>query len=378
MKICHVVPSLQEQHGGPSKSVRALCRALAQTGHSVELLTTATEVPAEGTDEMESGVRIRTFRRDWPQRLYFSSGLQQALAKTDAELIHHHALWLRTLHYAHRTAAKKGIPLVTSPRGMMSPWAWRHHGWRKAASRTLIHPGALTSTTGWHVTAPSEESDVRALGFTQPICVAPNGVDAPTEAEVARGKEYWHATCPATINRPTALFYGRFHQKKRVLELIDSWLEHAPAEWLLLLVGIAEDYTPEHLERYVSNRSAAGRVRAFHGTGMPPPYAVASLFLLPSHSENFGLTIAEAMANAVPVVVTDSTPWSEVNGRQCGWCVPWTEYGATISAVTARSRAELETMGAKARRWVLQEYSWDHSARVLTQFYHQLIGGPST
>jgi glycosyltransferase involved in cell wall biosynthesis len=90
------------------------------------------------------------------------------------------------------------------------------------------------------------------------------------------------------------------------------------------------------------------------------------------------LTIAEAMANAVPVVVTDSTPWSEVNGRQCGWCVPWTEYGATIAAVTARPKAELETMGAKARRWVLQEYSWDQSARVLTQFYHQLIGRPST
>src|SRR2546430_12699827 len=54
-------------------------------------------------------------------------------------------------------------------------------------------------------------------------------------------------------------------------------------------------------------------VQAFDGTGVPPPYAVASLFLLPSHSENFGLVIAEAMAHGVPPLVTDTTPKKTLN-----------------------------------------------------------------
>lgn len=378
MKLCHVVPSLQEQHGGPSKSVLALCRALARAGHSVELLTTAPQTAPEGIEANLDGLQVRMFRRDWPTGLYFSAGLRRALAETDAAIIHHHALWLRTLHYARRAAGAKQLPLVLSPRGMMSHWAWHHHAWRKRCSRLLIHPGAFTGAAGWHVTSEPEQAEVRSLGFSQPICIAPNGVEAPSEAALAQAEQFWRQRCPEAINRPTALFYGRFHQKKRVLELIDVWLDRAPPEWLLLLVGLPEQYTPEILERYVVNRSASGRVRAFNGTGLPPPYAIASLFLLPSHNENFGMTVAEAMAHGVPALVTDTTPWQELNRRQCGWCVQWAEYGSAISTATALSPSALRALGAQARPWVLREFSWDRSATVLGEFYVRLVARSQT
>jgi glycosyltransferase involved in cell wall biosynthesis len=174
--------------------------------------------------------------------------------------------------------------------------------------------------------------------------------------------------------QPVALFYSRLHQKKRVLELIDLWLERAPRDWLLLVVGIPQDYTPEMLEQYVLCASGAGRVRVFAGLDRPPPYAVASLFLLPSHNENFGLVVAEAMAHGVPALVTDTTPWRALNTGERGWCVPWSEYPAALLAATGEGVQRLRQRGQLARDWVLKEFSWDRSARHLTDFYEQLKG----
>ena len=373
MKLCHIVPSLQEQHGGPSKSVRALCRALSRAGHTVELLATAPDVPDDGVEiERTETLRIRLFRRDRPSSLCVSRGLAAALATTKADVIQHHALWLRTLHYARRRADQLGAPLVISPRGMMSRWAWRHHRGRKALAAALVHPGALPHAAGWHCTSAAEASEVGELGFRQPSCVAPNGVDAPSEAERAAAREHWHAECPETLARPTALFYGRFHRKKRVIELIDTWLESAPRDWLLLLVGIPEDYSPATLEQYVHRCSGSGRVAVFSGEARPAPYAVASLFLLPSHSENFGLTVAEAMAGEVPALVTDSTPWQGLNTDARGWCVPWQDYATALKSATAEPPDSLRARGRRARDWVLREYSWDAAARQLSDFYLSL------
>lgn len=375
MKLCHVVPSLEEQHGGPSKSVRALCLALSRLGHEVDLLTTAPDAPPEGREENtgERRLRIRVFRRDAPQRLCPSVGLQTAVEMTDADVVHHHALWLRTLHYSATTARRRSLPLVVSPRGMMSDWAWNHHRLRKAFAQALVHPRALQRTGGWHATSQDEAGDILRRGFGQPVVVAPNGVELPSSDRVAESAAYWQKACPECATRPTALFYGRFHRKKRVLELIDVWLASAPREWLLLLVGLPEEYTPEGLAALIRDRGASDRIRVFNGHGAPPPYAVASLFLLPSHNENFGLTVAEAMAHGVPVVVTDTTPWQQVSDSNRGWCVAWNDYGATLRAATGADRAELRARGERARDWVGREYSWQRSAEALITFYRQLV-----
>ena len=371
MRVTQIVPSLEAQYGGPSRSVLALSSALARAGHDTELLATDPTISASRT---AGSLRVEIFERSWPRRFCPSAGLRRALQTCESDIIHHHSLWLRTLHYAHRAAVDRGAKLVLSPRGMMSRWAWRHRDWRKKFARAFIHPGALEAVHGWHATSVEEAEEIRALGFTQPVCVAPNAVDAPDPAAVAHATAHWHAACPATAQRPVALFYSRFHQKKRVIELIDLWLEHGPRDWLLLLVGIPQDYTPALLDDYVMRQSGAGRVQAFSGINQPPPYSVASLFLLPSHNENFGLVIAEAMAHGVPALVTDTTPWRAINSDGLGWCVPWDDYAAALKTATAEGPPALLTRGAQAREWILREYAWDRSARDLATFYAQLKG----
>ncbi len=372
MKSCHIVPSIEARYGGPSKSVLGLAKGLAQGGNPVELLTTD---PARDWHETHGSLEVRAFRRNWPGVVCSSRGLRAYLRTVSADVVHHHSIWLRTLHYAHRAARRLAAPLIVSPRGMMDPWAWRHNSRKKALARFLIHPGAFEAVDGWHATSTQEAEALRNLGFRQPVCVAPNGVAAPSAEDMSSATAYWRGVLRSSESRPVALFYSRFHQKKRLLELIDLWLDMGPKDWLLLVVGIPEDYTPASIEDYVLRAGHSGRVRAYDGAGRPPPYSIASLFLLASHSENFGLSIAEALASGVPALVTDTTPWSLLNRTGSGWCVPWEDFGSALRSATSEEPDSLRQRGSVGRELILREFSWEKSAQLLSDFYVTLCAG---
>ncbi len=370
MRIAQIVASLESRHGGPSRSVRGLAAGFGANGHDVELLST---VPGAGEPvRTGGGVTTRLFPREWPQTFTPSKPLRQLLTATSFDVVHHHGLWLRTFHYARLAACKSSAPLVVSPRGMMSPWAWQHNRWKKILASWLIHPGALSAVQGWHATSEAEAAEIGELGFTQPVCVAPNGVVAPEADTTSEALAYWQRNCPALASRPVALFYSRFHPKKRVLELIDLWLSTAPADWLLLLVGIPEAYTVDDIKQYVQAAGGGQRIMVFDGTDAPAPYAAASLFLLPSHSENFGLVVAEALVNGLPALATDATPWKFLDTTGAGHCVPWADFGVALRALLAEGPEALRARGRQARDLAIKEFAWDKSARTLASFYERL------
>jgi glycosyltransferase involved in cell wall biosynthesis len=374
MRIAQIVASLEARHGGPSRSVLGLAHGLARLGHDVELLTTEPDVGR--TDQPAPHLFVRRFPRRWPQAFAAAPDLARHLNRERYDVIHNHGLWLRPLHYAAQAARRSGSPLVISPRGMMTDWAWRYRRSRKYVAGRLVHPGALHDCAGWHATSTEEATDIGNRGFDQPVAISPNGIDLPSEQGLAEARRHWLEACPEIAQRRVALFYSRFHPKKRILELIELWAAHAPAEWLLLLVGIPEAYTIADLDRYVIRCNAAGRVVVHDGTDAPAPYPVASLFLLPSHSENFGLTIAEALAHGLPVLTTDGTPWRGLAAHGAGQCVPWTDYTAVMKGMLACPPEALAASGKAGRAWMEAEFTWEKSAAVLVAFYERLRGSP--
>ncbi len=370
MRIAQIVASLESRHGGPSRSVLGLARGLAAQTHSVELLSTVPGIPPQS--ETEGSLNTRLFPREFPQAFASSAPLRDHLRTASYDIIHHHGLWLRTLHHAHQAARRVSAPLIISPRGMMSPWAWNHHRRRKAFASQFIHPGALAAADGWHATSEAEAEEIRSLGYTQPVCIAPNGVLSPSPIDEAAAVTRWLTLLPALDGRRVALFYSRLHAKKRVLELIDLWLSRPRGDWTLLIVGIPEQYTVNQLDAYVVRNGGIGRVLVQDGTHEPPPYAVASLFLLPSHSENFGLVVAEALVRGVPVLTTDGTPWKALDDNGAGLCVSWKNYGAALDSLLNATDSNLKLAGERARRWATSAFSWTATARLLSAFYQQL------
>jgi glycosyltransferase involved in cell wall biosynthesis len=99
---------------------------------------------------------------------------------------------------------------------------------------------------------------------------------------------------------------------------------------------------------------------------------MAELYVLPTSSENFGLTVGESLASGVPALVSDQAPWSELNVLSCGRCVPLDGFPSALEKMLRESPENLRAMGAIGRDYVARTFSWDQQARRLLDFYATL------
>jgi glycosyltransferase involved in cell wall biosynthesis len=220
----------------------------------------------------------------------------------------------------------------------------------------------------FHVTAEAETEALRALGLPQPTALIPNGVHLPE-------------TMPdgtATADR-RALFLSRVHLKKGLPMLLDAWARVAPEGWTLEIVGPDEGGHRAELEAQVAALGLNGEV-VFSGpvddADKWTKYAAADLFVLPTHSENFGIVVAEALAAEVPVLTTTGTPWRELETRDCGWWVePATDaIAGALAAATTQDDNTLAVMGQRGRTLVEDNYTWAAVGRKMRQAYEWILG----
>jgi glycosyltransferase involved in cell wall biosynthesis len=101
-------------------------------------------------------------------------------------------------------------------------------------------------------------------------------------------------------------------------------------------------------------------------------FAASDLAVFPSHTENFAMVVAEALAHGIPVIASKGTPWSGVEAHGCGL---WVENDpATLAAAIARIRCmPLGEMGERGRRWMEEEFAWETVAREMLRLYGKLL-----
>jgi glycosyltransferase involved in cell wall biosynthesis len=99
----------------------------------------------------------------------------------------------------------------------------------------------------------------------------------------------------------------------------------------------------------------------------------ADVLVMCSNSESFGMSAAEAMAAARPVVVTRTCPWPEVEEHEAGFWVEQTPdaIAGALDAVLANREAARE-MGRRGRALIASQYSWPHAATALISEYEAI------
>ena len=373
LRITHVIGGLAPTEGGPSYSVPRLCAALASEAEVSLLSLTG---PGETAGEARrDGYQDRRFEcgRSAPilRRLRLSGALRSALASEaqTTQVIHSHGLWLAPGLYAAAAAGRAGKPLVISPRGMLSPVALSFSRTRKQVAWRAWQHRALRGAACLHATSEAECQDIRALGFINPVAVIPNGIDLPPEYR------------PQARSARTVLSLGRLHPKKGLPQLLRAWarVEGAFPDWRLRIAGPAEGGHDAELEALARELGLA-RVSIegpIFGPEKLATYRDAELFVLPSLDENFGITVAEALAAGTPVISTTGAPWQGLEGEGCGW---WVEQGegsiaSALAAAMALPREQLWSMGANGRRWMERDFTWQSVAAEMTSVYRWLACG---
>ena len=372
VNVVQVVSTVGSEASGPAYSVPGLSRALARLGHEVRLLSVlGAELSAERGFSHGVYPRARLLERLWR-----SPELRAELERLtpQAEVLHSHGLWVMPNVYPGWVRRAPRTPLVISPRGTLSSWALGHSRWRKKLAWWLLQGNVVRGATCLHATAEDEYHDVRRAGLMQPVCVIPNGIDVPP-----LGIEP-----PSGAGPHTLLYVGRLHVKKGLDRLLHAWALLAPRrpDWCLHIVG-PDDGGHEPELRALAVELRLPRVvfsGPVYGEQKHALYRRAALHVLPSHSENFGMTVAESLAQGTPVITTHGTPWSGLVREGCGW---WIELGVeplaqALEAATALSREELRARGERGRAWMRRDFSWDSIALSMVEVYAWLrSGGPA-
>ena len=369
MKTVHVVPSIANEASGPSYSVPSLCRALGSAGAAVELHVLA---PAPASDS--GGVEVHQHAW-WPilRRLGISPAMKRALraAAERSEIMHSHSLWMMPNIYPAWAVRGTACRLVASPRGTLSRWALRHHRWRKRVMWLLHQRRAIRAAALLHATSASEHDDIRRMGLRAPVAVIPNGIDIPDTCE-----------CGADPGgRRRLLYLGRIHPIKGIDDLLRAWrnVQASFEGWDLHITGPDNEGFVGRMKELAAELGAE-RVTftgPAYGAEKSRAYAEADLYVLPTHSENFGMTVAEALAHATPAIVTRGAPWDGLETNDCGWWIDIGEGPLTecLRNALAASSEDLRARGLRGREWMERDFSWERIASMMLETYEWLLGG---
>jgi glycosyltransferase involved in cell wall biosynthesis len=352
VKVILTVDSLESLHGGPSRSVPALVRALVAEGVDAELWCLR-------GDSQYSDIQVREFA----STKELVSALKQLMGQD--VVLHDNGIWLYFNWQVCQAAAEVGIPYVISPRGMLEPWSLHQGRWKKKLAWKSYQHRLLANASLLHATSVMEAGGFRRAGLRAPITVQPNGVELPPER--AKGGE----------EKRTVVYLSRLHTKKGLDMLLQAWSELALQGWKLNLVGGGElDYV-EGLKRKARLLGLEESV-VFSGEAKDAAkwdhLRQADFFVLPSFSENFGIVVAEALAAGLPVITTTGTPWTQLDQKSCGMCIPPEKEAlkAAILHYAKMSSAERERQGSFGRAWVQADFSWGAAARGLRLEYDRL------
>jgi glycosyltransferase involved in cell wall biosynthesis len=271
------------------------------------------------------------------------------------DVVHIHGLWTAFEWRAYREAKARGARLVISPHGSLEPWALRHKrvkklvAWMMYQKRILQQADLLVASTNF------ERDNFRDLGLTAPIAVIPVGVDTSDR--------------PAAVGEPDlsdrekiVLFLARLSPKKGIPDLLQAWSTIDRHGHELHIHGYGTDSYRRYLEKRIAAHEIGHHVKLrgpLYGEEKWRKLQTSSIYVLPSYSENFGITIAEALLSGLPVITSKATPWGELASRGLGWIIDNDEAQLrdALSRAVSTDPEHLRTVRNVAQNYA-QDYLW--------------------
>lgn len=295
------------------------------------------------------------------------------------DLLHIHAMFSFSTIAASRAARRAGVPYVIRPLGTLNRYGMtQRRQWLKQRSLAWFDGPALEAAAVVHFTAQAEYDEARELNIRFPrTAILPLAVEP--EAQLDRAA--FDATFPELRGEPFVLFLSRIDPKKNIESLLHAMASGLPAHPALRLM-IAGDGSADYvssLKQLATQLQLSDRITwaGFLGGSLKATALhAASLFVLPSHSENFGIAAAEALLAGLPSVLGKGIAIAdEVQAAGAG--IATAPDPASVAAAMAcflDDPARAAACGAAARAFAQREYSKAAMGQRLHDLYRSILG----
>ena len=371
--------TLDPSVGGVAASVLALSRGLARRGHRLDIVVlddSASPWLADIALPIHAlGAGLTSYR--------YSSKLLPWLKKQggDYDRVIVNGIWQYLSFAAWRRYAGSSIPYYVFPHGMLDPWfketfplkhlkKWLYWPW--AEYRVLRNAAAVIFTS-------EEERSQARKSFWLYRCrekVSPLGVEAPPISSNAKSE--FLSRYPQLQNTRIFLFLGRLHPKKGCDMLLEAFAQMRSNDSIsLILAGPDQVGRESDLRRQVTRLNLTNRI-VFTGMLEGPmkqgAFANAEAFVLPSHQENFGISVVEALAARVPVLISNRVNiWREIEADRAGYVESDDLAGTTrlLQRWIGTAPAEREMVRENARRCFEQRFEIDRAVESLLQILNE-------
>jgi glycosyltransferase involved in cell wall biosynthesis len=360
MKILRSIHSLNPAIGGPMEAVKQSSSILISRGHRVEII--CLDAPSDPWIR-QYPVKVHALgsgRGGYGYAPRFTRWIKDRHAEYDAVIVH--GLWQYNSFGAWRALRATATPYFVFPHGMLDPWFNRTYP-LKHVKKLLYWPWAeyrvLRDAAAVFFTSEAERRLARE-SFSPYNCneiVVNYGTAAP-DADLAAARENFFNTFPSLRGKRFLLYLGRLHEKKGCDLLIESFVQtgaaHGGAVEHLVIAGPAGDQN--YLQRLKTLASDAETSITFcgmlSGNLKWGAFSAADAFVLPSHQENFGIAVVEALACGTPVLISNKVNiWREIVNDGAGFADEDDPAGITrlLKLWIDMPAAERDTMRANAR-----------------------------
>ena len=380
IRVLHCIPSIWSGSGGPSRAVLEMCRAAkeANAANQTDIATTDYGLTAPWLDYVRSRIPEDTSLRIFRRSRWLDKGWSISLiawlwrVAREYDVIHIHALFSSTSAMCAWVARRQNVPYVIRPLGTLSPYTFANRKkylkrfyFRLIDKKTVLRAAAIHYTTSQE----AKKADRLNLPTRKAVIPLPYGQITP----------YQRSESPAD----TVLFLSRLHPVKGIELLIEAMVSvRAVVSSARLVMAGSGDVRYELLLREtaasMNMASSVSFIGFVEGAAKTDLLNRASVFVLPSYQENFGLAVVEALAHGLPVVITRSVDlFEDVENYRSGYVVGHDakELAAALLALLG-DREKRTIMGANGRRQVKDLYSASRVGAQLDSLYRSVSGVP--
>lgn len=379
MKVAFLTASTSRSAGGLFSTITSYTKALKAIGCDVCVV---------GFDDVFSiddrcafgEVEVFNYsvtRLPFLSTLGYSTDLMGILERINPDILHLQGLWM--YHSWAALKYRKRHPLVkviVEPHGMLDPWALKNSSWKKRIVGSLFEYENLRKADLFHALCESEKDSIAKFGLCNSVAVIPNGIDLP-QPKILSEKQ---------SKGGTLIYIGRIHPKKGLKHLIEgiaiikgntpSLLEG----WQVKIAGWNQLGHQEYLKNLAHQLNVTDIVQFIgpvFGEHKDKLLSEADAFILPSYSEGLPMSVLEAWAYKLPVLMTDYCNLPE--GFKAGVALRIEPDGKSIadglSKILCLEPSTAKEMGERAYSLVMDKFTWARIAERTMEVYRGLIDG---